>query len=252
MNRTRKLSVVIAAVMVIGCMLFAAIPVNAESVSYTADLSLEKTVDGNFFIGAWDIENSAVVAVETEATTTWSESWPGHWVAGSDHAAGTTNNVTQKTEGDAEVVKFDMYPTNTFLYDSLVGFTAPANGTYAFSIQVNKNGGQSVAVRVIKNDGTVLVEAADIARNEVTTLTGEGVELAAGEQILLVVGRAEGNTAGGGFNVGFMSFEVTGETTPAPETPETPSNPETGDNVVAYVAMAVVALFGIAYVSKKH
>ncbi len=34
-------------------------------------------------------------------------------------------------------------------------------------------------------------------------------------------------------------------------TPPT-TNPETGDSVVAYVAMAVVALFGIAYVSKKR
>ncbi len=31
-----------------------------------------------------------------------------------------------------------------------------------------------------------------------------------------------------------------------------PNNPNTGDGVVAYIAVAIVALFGIAYVSKKH
>ena len=42
------------------------------------------------------------------------------------------------------------------------------------------------------------------------------------------------------------------EITPAGSGNQGGGSPDTNDNVAAYIAVAVVALFGIAYVSKKH
>ncbi len=162
-------------------------------------------------------------------------------------------------------------------YDSAIVFTAPSNGTYSFGAIVTGvlfktiNSGDPVEFEVtVRKNGTVLTSFVPTEAEPSGVLEGE-VELKAGDMLMFAFTQTTEiyfNTTNHNDNnpdcvtiqecvVSKVSDEYNGGEDVTPPTggedvtPPT-TNPETGDSVVAYVAMAVVALFGIAYVSKKR
>lgn len=189
-----------------------------EIIEYVADIGLNKTINGRFFIAAYHNETGKLYAVESEPSSTWSPDWPGNWVAGFTHPEyeGTFYMaVTQRPEGPGV---FDMYPTNNGEFASVVGFEAPVDGKYSPEIKLERIGSERDAyVRLMKSDGTVLQEITGPKRGEAFTLSATDVELSSGEQLWLVVDKAAHETDIGGYNVSFISFTVIGPEVNVPD-----------------------------------
>ncbi len=178
---------------------------------HALQLSLDMTTYREFFIGALNMADGSICAVETEPTATWSPDWPGNWIVGSSRdEEGIFYNVTQRTEGNTDYVVFDMYPTTNNSHSSLVGFTAPAAGTFTVFAEFEKNGARWADITLMKNDGTILDQEKFVEAGDHVVITAEDVALIEGEQLLIVVSRSEGETSGGNYNTGFMCFFVEG------------------------------------------
>ncbi|MBQ8254410.1 MAG: hypothetical protein IJY94_02780 [Clostridia bacterium] len=174
---------------------------------HVSDLYTDKTVDGQFFIGALNFGDKTVWPVEAAPRGTWHDDWPGNWVAGKN------SYVTQLSEWNCPDkkydprIRFDMYFDADF--GGLVGFTAPADGVFDASALFRKVGAGTPRITVMKNDGTVL-ETFDISGSGAEILIEiDGIALSKNEQLLIVM--ENGNYVVGGNaqkNVGFISFEV--------------------------------------------
>ncbi len=195
--------------------------------------------------------------------TTWYVDFGGRWspmiFESRDDAAGLDVCIHANTGG----VK----------YDSAIVFTAPSNGTYSFSAIVEgvlfetSQSKEAVEFEVtVRKNGTVLASFVPTVETPSEMLDGE-VELKAGDMLMfafhqnteIFFSSATNHNDNNPDCVTIQECVVSkvsddyngGEDGGEDVTPPT-TNPETGDSVVAYVAMAVVALFGIAYVSKKR
>ncbi len=170
--------------------------------------------------------------------------------------------------------------------DGAIVFTAPSNGTYSFGAIVTgvlfktSITGDPLEFEVtVRKNGTVLTSFVPTAEEPSGVLEGE-IELAKGDMLMFafaqtteilfnvntthndnnpdcvtiqecVVSKVSDDYNGGDQGGEDVTPPTGGDQGGEDVTPPT-TNPETGDSVVAYVAMAVVALFGIAYVSKKR
>ena len=176
---------------------------NGIYVKHIADLYLNKTVNGQFFIGALKFSDNTVWAVETTPRQTWSpnEAYFGNWVEGQ------SEYVTQYTEDKSNPnSKFDMYFANEF--GGLVGFTAPADGVFNIDALLIKVNSGTPRITVRKN-GAEILETIDISGAGEIVINIDGVELNKGDQILIVM--EKGNYVTGGSaqkNVALVSFEV--------------------------------------------
>lgn len=182
---------------------------NLVNVKHSADISANKTVNGQFFIGALRFSDGAVRAVETTPRDTWSDAWPGNWIADWE---GIDGYVTQYSEWGTEGsgsgydprIKFDFYHTADKTHGGLVGFTAPADGIFNIDVLLRKVGGGYPYVKVLKNDGTQLLDPIKVnGWGAEVAINLDSVALKKGEQVLIVACVGEG-----GKNIGFISYDV--------------------------------------------
>ena len=172
-------------------------------VEYVSNLATNKTVDGNFFLAGFR-KDGVVCKVEDAPRGTWSESYPGNWVAG---ATTPDAYITQKTECSFNPdVKFDMYPTADETYAAALVFEAPADGIYNVSAKLQVVYSAKVKVVLLKNGTELLSKKANEWR-ELIDITYGNIELNKGDQLVIAVYKGD---AGDALNTGYVSFNVGG------------------------------------------
>ena len=184
-------------------------------VTYEADLSVDKTVNGQFFIAAQRLTGGGLVPVESEATPAYVPEFPGNWIVGWDHSTREPDSsnsdtfrgeVTQKPEAAFSEAQFIMVPVSDGSYRSVVAFEAPADGSFdATAKLVNVWEGDPEMI-LMKEGGEVYATKRPSSNGEIVTLTAENVELKKGERLLVIVGI---NTTGTR-SAGLVSYVVKG------------------------------------------
>ncbi len=258
MKKTKRILAVVLTTMLLITGLLSSFNVSAAAATYVCDLGLDKIENGQFKFMAYDATNKQFVDLEPDSRQTWSPDWPGHFVPD------TGVYTLMKSEKVADGACIDMMCDLNSNWGSAVIFTAPLAGVYNLETILWKWSGPDsnekcfyVDITIAKGDGTVLYEKKSIGAKEEIVVEENDIALAAGETLYILITPNSASTKTNSSNVALIDFEVTAvsqqpadTTDPGTTNPGT-TNPDTNDSVLAYIAVAVVALFGIACVSKK-
>ena len=139
--KNRVLSLLLACVMIVSTFIISrpTVKVHAvegdtdsgEKITYVSDLYMDKTVDGQFFIGGMRYSDKTVLEIEGAPSETWSPAWPGNWLINRE------DYVTILPEWNTDTYKYDERLRFCMLanesYGGLIGFTAPADGVFDIS-----------------------------------------------------------------------------------------------------------------------
>ncbi len=200
-NFKRFLSVMVAMLLV--TVMASALSVSAASKTYNCELTDTVATAGYFKYMAYDVATGTLVEVEQTAGETWDTklNYIGFHVPGFVKGE---NYITCSPESPGKGF-VDLMPQNA--YGAAIVFTAPEAGTYTIDLGVYKQGVGSTQVDVALMKGeTVLWEEKNFASTDITPASVADVELAAGEQVYLLVLCA--NECAGAQNVGVESFSA--------------------------------------------
>ena len=200
-------------------------------VDHVSGLTINKPYDGQFFIGGWDIAENKVIPVEEAPRTSWGSYIGNHLTNGGGYVTSSTEDTNDPT------IIFDMIPKAA--YSSLVGFTASADGVFNVKAELRKVWSGTVTVTLMKNDGTELWTKTIKDNKAVAAIDVKDVQLAKGEQLLVVVA-----TVTGGVNTGLRSFEVEAVYETCPHTYSNGSNCDYCGEACTHAAWNIVGTAG--------